>query len=149
MRISDIDRGFFDTLSNLSPDLDRNTKKAIELLHEKRKNPLNKTFAAISKDGKVLGLATIFIDKKFTHNFCRRGYLEDVVVRKGYEGKGIGSALVRAATKFADKKKCQRVVLSCENKHVVFYERLGYKKESNFMITYLRNALHFNPRLHF
>ena len=42
---------------------------------------------------KIAGTTTLLIEPKFIDKGMRVGYIEDVSVRKGYEGSGIGSNL--------------------------------------------------------
>ena len=56
------------------------------------------------------------------------GYIEDVSVRKEYEGLGIGSKLVTYATNYAISiEGCRKVLLYCSEKTKPFYEKLGYR----------------------
>lgn len=56
------------------------------------------------------------------------GYIEDVSVKKGYEGLGIGFKLVNYATNYAiSKEGCKKILLYCSEKNRTFYEKLGYK----------------------
>jgi ribosomal protein S18 acetylase RimI-like enzyme len=58
----------------------------------------------------------------------RVGYIEDVSVRKGYDGLGIGSQLVRYATNDAiSVEGCRKILLYCSQNTRSFYEKLGYK----------------------
>ena len=56
------------------------------------------------------------------------GYIEDVSVRKGFEGLGIGFKLVDYATTYAvSKERCKKILLYCSRKNMPFYEKLGFK----------------------
>jgi ribosomal protein S18 acetylase RimI-like enzyme len=47
----------------------------------------------------------------------RVGYIEDVSVRKGYDGLGIGSQLITHATNDAiSVEGCRKILLYCSNK---------------------------------
>ncbi len=55
-------------------------------------------------------------------------YLEDLVVREAYRGRGIGRALFTAIQRFALKEKAQRLewqVLDWNDSAIGFYKRLG------------------------
>ncbi|MBV9667118.1 MAG: GNAT family N-acetyltransferase, partial [Nitrososphaeraceae archaeon] len=65
---------------------------------------------------------------KFINKGMRVGYIEDVSVRKGYEGLGIGSQLIKYATTDAiSVENCKKVLLYCSERTRTFYEKLGYK----------------------
>ena len=61
------------------------------------------------------------------------GHIEDVVVRKDYEGKGIGIKLVTSMLERAKEKNCYKTILDCKDDVKQFYERIGFKRESNGM----------------
>ena len=45
------------------------------------------------------------------------GYIEDVSIRKGYEGLGIGFELVNYATNYAiSNQGCKKILLYCSEK---------------------------------
>ena len=58
----------------------------------------------------------------------RVGYIEDVSVRKGYDGLGIGRLIINYTTNNAKIiQQCKKVLLYCSEKNKPFYEKLGYK----------------------
>ena len=109
----DIGKGFLEVLKNLVPaDIDK--KQAKEILQKIKSNPLHKIFVAEEEqqDGgkKIVGTTTLFIEPKFINKDMRVGYIEDVSVRKGHEGLGIGSKLVTYATKHAvSEEQCKKI----------------------------------------
>ena len=42
----------------------------------------------------MIGATTLLVEQKFIHSGGKAGHIEDVVTRKGFEGLGIGSALI-------------------------------------------------------
>jgi glucosamine-phosphate N-acetyltransferase len=92
-------------------------------------NSLHKIFVAEdNSNGKVVGTTTLLIEPKFINKGMQVGYIEDVSVRKGYEGLGIGSKLVTYATNYAiSREGCRKVLLYCSEKTKPFYEKLGYQ----------------------
>ncbi len=110
----DLNKSFFETLKNLSNSIKPDKNKAKKILKEIKKNPNHKVFVAVSKK-EVLGLTTLLIERKFIGCFGKFGHIEDVVVRKGFERKGVGSALLKTATEKAKKLGCFQVRLCCSN----------------------------------
>ena len=92
-------------------------------------NSLHKIFVAEDdSNGKVVGTTTLLIEPKFINKGMQVGYIEDVSVRKGYEGLGIGSKLVTYVTTYAISiEGCRKVLLYCSEKTKPFYEKLGYQ----------------------
>jgi glucosamine-phosphate N-acetyltransferase len=146
-------RGFLDVLENLVPvGLDR--IRAKQILQEIKSNRLHKIFVAQEeeeeeeeegieqqeqqiqtqgdidekKKTKVVGTATLLVEPKFINKGMRVGYIEDVSVRKGYDGLGIGSQLITYATQDAiSVEGCRKILLYCSKTTMPFYEKLGYK----------------------
>jgi glucosamine-phosphate N-acetyltransferase len=140
-------RGLLDVLENLVPvGLDR--IRAKQILQEIKSNPLHKIFVAQEEEGieqqeqqiqaqgdidkkkktKVVGTTTLLVEPKFINKGMRVGYIEDVSVRKGYDGLGIGSQLITYATQDAiSVEGCRKILLYCSKNTMPFYEKLGYK----------------------
>lgn len=126
----DLDRGFFETLSNLKSvgELSQDSEKSKRILHEIKSNPLHKIFVVVKDDGEVVGATTLLIEQKFIHNGGRTGHIEDVVTRKGFQGMGIGSSVVKKAIEAAREAGCYKIVLDCSEENVPFYEKLGFRR---------------------
>ena len=137
------DRGFLEVLENLVPArIDRIQAK--QILQQIKSNPLHKIFVAQEeqqyqqdadldemkkrKKIKVVGTTTLLVEPKFINKGMRVGYIEDVSVRKGYGGLGIGSQLITYATNDAiSVEGCRKILLYCSKNTMPFYEKLGYK----------------------
>jgi len=128
----DLEKGFLETLDFLrnASDLDKN--KANEILKKIKQNPNHIIHVAIDNK-KIVGSTTLLIEQKFIHNGGLVGHIEDVVVRKDYEGKGIGIKLVTSLLERAKEKNCYKTILDCKDDVKQFYERIGFKRESNGM----------------
>ena len=128
----DLENGFLETLDFLrnASGLDKN--KAREILKEIKQNP-NYIIHVATDDKKIVGSTTLFIEQKFIHGGGLVGHIEDVVVRKDYEGQGIGMKLVISLLDVAKQKKCYKTILNCEDSLKIFYEKIGFKKTTNEM----------------
>ena len=129
IKYEDIDKGFLAVLENLvPPDIDNN-EYAKNILQKIKMNSLHKIFVAEDdSNDNVVGTITLLIEPKFINKGMQVGYIEDVSVRKGYEGLGIGSKLVTYATTYAISiEGCRKVLLYCSEKTKPFYEKLGYQ----------------------
>lgn len=134
----DLESGFFETLENLSEvgSIKDDVSKAKEILDEIKVN--NKIFVAVDETEKIIGSITLIIEKKFIHNGGRVGHIEDVVTRKGYEGRGVGKSLVKECIEVCRKKDCYKIILNCFDDNVEFYKKIGFKKYDNGMRLNLR-----------
>lgn len=127
---NDLNKGFLETLANLT---------TVDLTHEEAREIFSKldnnsdVFVAETEDGMIVGTTMLFVTQRFIHKGGRVGHLEDVATRKGFEGRGVGSALVRAAIEETRAKGCYKVILNCNDKNVPFYEKLGFRKKENEM----------------
>ena len=128
----DLENGFTETLDFLSDTnkIDKNNIK--EILKKIKQNPNHIINVAID-DKKIVGSITLLIEQKFIHEGGLVGHIEDVVVRKDYEGKGIGMMLVTSMLERAKEKNCYKTILDCKDDVKQFYERIGFKRESNCM----------------
>ena len=129
---NDLENEFLETLDFLrkASDLDKN--KAKEILEKIKQNP-NQIIQVAIDDKKIVGCITLLIEQKFIHDGGLIGHIEDVVVRKDYEGKGIGMKLVTSMLEYAKRKNCYKTILDCKDDVKQFYERIGFKHESNGM----------------
>ena len=129
---ADIENGFLESLDSLrkASDLDKETARVI--LEKIILNPDHIIHVA-EENGKIVGSTTLLIEQKFIHNGGRVGHIEDVVVSKEFEGRGIGIKLVTSLLKKAKEMECYKTILDCEEKLIPFYERIGFKQESNQM----------------
>jgi len=128
IKYDDLDKGFLEVLDNLLPSR-INNDFAKEILKEIKSNPLHKIFVAKEAENNIIvGTTTLLIEPKFINKGMRVGYIEDVSVRKGYEGLGIGRQLIEYVTNNAKTiQQCKKIILYCSKKNKPFYEKLGYK----------------------
>ena len=129
---ADLNNGFLESLDNLrkATNLEINSAKDIlkKIILDK-----NHTIHVAELDGKIIGSTTLLIEQKFIHEGGCVGHIEDVVVRKEFEGQGIGMKLVMSLLDIAKQRKCYKTILNCENNLKPFYERIGFKQKSNEM----------------
>ena len=129
---SDIDNGFLESLDNLRATSNLNKETAKEILKKIIANP-NHIIQIAEIDGKIVGSTTLLLEQKFIHEGGVVGHIEDVVVSKGFEGRGIGMKLVVSLLEKAKTENCYITILDCKDELIPFYERIGFKEESNQM----------------
>ena len=128
LKPADFGKGFIETLGNLSDTEGLSLGEARGILKAMKRAGLYHTFVAVGADGKVLGATTLLVEQKFTHGGGLVGHIEDVVVRKGHDGRGIGSSVVKEAVGMAKELGCYKVILDCKEDLEAFYARLGFVK---------------------
>jgi glucosamine-phosphate N-acetyltransferase len=124
----DLGRGFIETLGNLSDTGGLTPGSAQKILERMGRASLYHVLVAVESDGRVVGATTLLVEQKFIHGGGLVGHIEDVAVRKGSEGRGIGGSLVKAAVRTAEQLGCYKVILDCKEELEPFYARLGFRK---------------------
>ena len=130
---SDFEKGFFETLSNLTivGDIYSNDELKKEIIRKVLKNQNHIIIVAEDLESrKIIGTATLLIEQKFIHNGGRVGHIEDVATRKGFEGMGVGREMIHKLTEISNEYGCYKIILDCDPSVVKFYEKLGFVKKA-------------------
>lgn len=128
----DLSDGFLHSLDSLRNTSDMNPKKSRAIFDKISKTPNEVIYVAVI-DSKIIGAASIIIEQKFIHDGGKVGHIEDVVVAKEFQGKGIGQKIVRSLLEYAQKQDCYKTILDCTDDLIPFYKKLGFKLHSNSM----------------
>jgi glucosamine-phosphate N-acetyltransferase len=128
----DLYNGFLLSLDSLRKSSHIKPRKANAIFVKISKNPHQIIYVAI-ENSKIIGSASILIEQKFIHNGGKVGHIEDVVIRKEFQGKGQGQKIVRALLDYAEKQGCYKTILDCTDNLMQFYENIGFKRHSNSM----------------
>ncbi len=126
----DLKKGLLTTLSNLSElgKIESDPERAGKILKIINANPFHKIFVAVEDiSAEIIGTTTLLIEQKVIHDGGKAGHIEDVATRKGYEGLGVGSALISHALKYAESAGCYKVVLDCSESNIRFYQKNGFR----------------------
>jgi glucosamine-phosphate N-acetyltransferase len=128
----DIYNGFLLSIDSLRESSHIKPKKANAIFDKISKNPQQVIYVAV-ENSKIIGSASILIEQKFIHEGGKVGHIEDVVVRKEFQGRGIGQKIVKSLLEYAEKQGCYKTILDCADDLVQFYEKIGFKRHSNSM----------------
>lgn len=126
-RETDLRWGFLETLSSLSQTGRLPIEEWCEIYRDIAQNSACTIFVAV-EGVQVIGTITLLIERKFIHGGGRVGHIEDVAVRKDFQGRGIGRKLVEHAVEYAAEQDCYKVILDCSEDNVPFYERCGFRR---------------------
>lgn len=129
---NDLNNGFLESLDSLKLASNLSKEKARTILKKITANPDHVIFVAILNN-RIIGSTTLLIEQKFIHDGGLVGHIEDVVVSKEHEGKGIGFKIMQTALEYAKAHGCYKTILDCDDTVKPFYERLGFKRHSNGM----------------
>jgi glucosamine-phosphate N-acetyltransferase len=121
----DLARGFLETLASLA-EVNLSFEEAAEVLRARMRAGTRTYVACVGE--RVVGTASLVVEPKFIHKGGKIGHIEDVAVHPDARHLRVGSALVRHATEQACKLGCYKVILSCYERLVPFYEGLGFRK---------------------
>jgi glucosamine-phosphate N-acetyltransferase len=128
----DIANGFLSSLDSLRKASDLSPRQAFSIFDRISSDPNEAIYVAVI-GSKIVGAASIIIEQKFIHGGGRAGHIEDVVVAKEFQGRGIGQKVILRLLEYAQKQGCYKTILDCSNDLIPFYEKLGFKKYSNAM----------------
>ena len=126
----DIKNGFLTTLDVLRETSSMSEGKALEIFKKIKSNPEHIIIIA-EIEGKVIGSTTLLIEPKFIHQGGVVGHIEDVVVDKKFQGKKIGEKIIIQVLEIAKNHGCYKTILDCSDSVKPFYEKLGFKHNSN------------------
>jgi len=129
---SDLENGFLESLDSLRQTSNLEQNSARNILKQILGNE-NHVIHVAELDGKIVGSTTLLVEQKFIHEGGIVGHIEDVVVKKEFEGQGIGMKLVLSLLDIAKKRECYKTILNCEDELIPFYEKIGFKQKSNEM----------------
>lgn len=129
---NDLFNGFLESMDSLKLASSLNKEKALEVFEKIRSNSNHFVYVAIL-DGRVIGSTSMIIEPKFIHDGGNVAHIEDVVVSKEYQGKGIGEMLMQSLLELAKDNNCYKTILDCSDEVKPFYEKIGFKKTSNGM----------------
>jgi glucosamine-phosphate N-acetyltransferase len=127
LQASDLTHCLSDTLSGLA-EVGLTAEQMWQVMQERLRAGIRTYIAWDSSVNEVVGSVSLLVERKFIHRGGKVGHVEDVAVRRGYRGKGLGAELVRHATQEARKLGCYKVILSCFEQLAPFYASLGYRK---------------------
>ena len=126
----DLQNGFLQTLDSLRQTSNMDKKIAEKIFDKINSNPDQIVVVAVI-EGKIVGSTTLLIETKFIHNGGKIGHIEDVVVDKEYQRKGIGEKIIMYLLRYAKEQGCYKTILDCADDVKPFYEKLGFKHNSN------------------
>ena len=87
-------------------------------------------FPIVAVDNKkVIGFSNLLIERNIRGGIL--AHIGDVSVDSAYQGKGIGYLLMDHLKNLAKDLYCYKIVLSCDDKSLGFYKKLGFTSISN------------------
>jgi len=138
---NDFYKGYLELLYDLSPNDSNNEKLTYKKFKKyvkkiKKYNQYNYVMETGDKTSRyIMGIGSLHILHKFSHNFGKVGQIEDIVIHKDYRKNGYGKLLVHYLIAVAKEKECYKVILNCKEENKGFYERLGFSNKNNYQMS--------------
>ncbi|EMT67061.1 Glucosamine-phosphate N-acetyltransferase-like protein [Fusarium odoratissimum] len=90
----------------------------------------------IEHENRVVGTGAIIVERKFIHNLGLIGHIEEIAIRKDFQGKGLGLKLLASLSSIAKNVGCYKTTLGTSPENEPFYVKCGYNKSGNIMNQY-------------
>lgn len=146
---TDYKRGHLDVLSVLSIVNDLGEVAWVNQFHAMRATP-RAYFSIVILDkasDKIVGVGTVFIERKFLRGLGSVGHIEDIAVDKSQQGKKLGLRIIQALTHISESSGCYKTILNCSDANIPFYQKCGYVKKENEMAKYAPERVQNAPKL--
>ncbi|OQS53676.1 glucosamine 6-phosphate N-acetyltransferase [Ecytonucleospora hepatopenaei] len=134
LTVTDVQRPeFLELFNELTTTEKPSNEKIKEAFEKKQSSNLHHQLGVFTMDGSVIGTLTVFLDPKYAKNGRPAAFIEDVIVNKNYQGKGLAKRLLREAEEFSIKHNSYKMILSCskslaKNENSP-YVKLGFEKD--------------------
>lgn len=128
LTLEDFDRGFPETIAALKPIGEEQHKRIAEIFSERVSKGI-RTYV-IEEEGRVVATGSFFIEPKYYGNVA---FVEDIAVHSDYRERGFGRKIMAHIQRKAEKEKCYKIMLGCNDDNVGFYNKNGYRKHENQM----------------
>ena len=89
------------------------------------------------ENDKIIGIITLLIEQKLIHNGSCVAHIEDLVVDKNYQNRGVARKLVDFCLSKLSTDKHYKIILDCSIQFKEFYEKLGFENKNIQMSKYL------------
>ena len=130
---ADIDKGLLDVLGNLSKveKISNGRFGRIFTVYKKQDSPYRVWVA--EEAGRIIATATLIVTWKLLRGGIKAGRISDVATHPDWEGRGIGSQLVKNLIEIAKFEGCYKVTLSCSRKNTTWYAKFGFREHEMAM----------------
>lgn len=130
---------YLDLLKNLSDTIERdkmtnlmNYYKIMELYPH-----IQIWIAEDAYSKQIIGCGTIIIEPKFIHKCKNVAHIEDVCINPEYRNKGYGNKVIQLLIDISKLNNCYKIILNCNEKNKLFYEKCGFTETNKQMSIYL------------
>ncbi|KAH3668896.1 hypothetical protein OGAPHI_002651 [Ogataea philodendri] len=119
-------KGYLHTLQTLTSVGDISQFQFNEVVDYWKSQPKTyKNLVITNSESEVVAVGSLIVETKMIHGCSKVGHIEDIAVRPDQQGKKLGLYLVRELVKLAKEEDCYKVILDCDPRNEVFYEKCG------------------------
>jgi glucosamine-phosphate N-acetyltransferase len=117
---TDYKRGHLDVLSVLTVVNDLGEAAWVNQFHAMRVTPCTYYSIVIldKASDKIVGVGTVFIERKFLRGLGSVGHIEDIAVDKSQQGKKLGLRIIQALTSISENSGCYKTILNCSDANI-------------------------------
>lgn len=133
IRESDLTQEYFDLLCQLSGTSTLVTSEIAERCWIHYGFCPDHTTLVCIHEGKIVGTASVLVERKMLHHGSKVGHIEDVVVDVNRRITGIGKELIKKCVEHCRYKRCYKAILDCSDDNIPFYESCEFFKAENCM----------------
>jgi len=139
LQLDDFNRGYLALLKQLTSvgDVTQAEFKERFLLMKSCQGTYYNTVIVDKETDRIIGAASLIVERKFIHHCANRGIIEEVIVSDDYRGKSLGRLIVQSLVGLGKALNCYKITLNCTDQMISFYERLGFVAEqgnANFLV---------------
>jgi len=133
LQSDDFHRGYLALLKQLTSvgDVTQAQFKERFLLMKSCQGTYYNTVILDQETDRIIGAASLIVERKFIHHCANRGIIEEVIVSDDYRGKSLGRLIVQTLVELGKALNCYKITLNCTDQMISFYERLGFVAEPN------------------
>lgn len=134
----DYNKGYLELLCELSDTITNKTENMfVNVFEQVQRNSHHHIYVLEdTTTNTLIGTATLFVEPKFIHNGMNVGHIEDVVVSRKVQSKGLGKCLILYLTTFMEEMNCYKFILDCSENVKTFYSKCGYTTKAIQMSLY-------------
>jgi glucosamine-phosphate N-acetyltransferase len=81
-----------------------------------------------------IGTGTLWIKKKLSNGGKSVGHIEDLVILKEYQNKGIDKEIINYFIKYCKIHNCYKVILYCSPEFEGYYKKKGFINQGSSMV---------------
>ena len=107
-----------------------NTYITNEFFYNFINNILNKyhNIYVLENENIIIGFGTLILENKLTHNGCKMGHIENIIIDENHCNQGYGNILIKELVEICKKEKCYKIILNCDSYLENFYKKNDFIK---------------------